>query len=151
MTREIKFRAWDKARNKMTPEQKAAAVLSRVSIFDLVECPLEEIVAQAAKFAGLTILNAYDVGNFQTGVLVASGEKEYRVRLFETFMFCECPGFFFNHKCRHAVYAFSKVDPQSYHRIYDQQSFRIKQDTLNSMILAAPAKKLEYRGSPIPL
>jgi hypothetical protein len=131
---------------QQTPEQFAAEVLTRCSVMDLVEQQPADILRMSERFDGLDVARSGQIGFFNFATVV-SGENAYEVRLFGTFMFCSCPGFFFNHICRHAVYAFSRIDTRSFNRICDQESYTQDREAISSAVYAPPKIKAEKIGN----
>lgn len=137
----------------MTPADHAKLVLSRLSVMDLTELDAEDITRNSENFDGLALVNAGRLSDFFTAARVQSGESIYEVRLFETWMYCECPKFFYHKEgrgCHHAVFAFSQIDPQSYHRIIDQEKFDASFKKIRGAVYAPVERVLEKKGG-IPL
>lgn len=139
--------------SQQSPEQYAAAVLSRSSVLDLREAQPADILRLADKTDGLEILRSGQIGYFNFAT-VSSGERVHEVRLFENWMFCDCEAFYYRvilqystSTCRHAVYAFSQIDPRSFNRICDQERFQQGSDAISAAVYAPPVVKTERIGS----
>lgn len=91
---------------KKSYEKTVSEVLSRFSVQDLVE-QTEESLARGDELFYNAVAALQIINQGETSLIkwwkVQSGEKTYECRRFRNFVFCSCPGFFYNKTvcCKH--------------------------------------------------
>jgi hypothetical protein len=91
---------------KPRPDEQLAeyidAILARYSVFDLREISDDDIERATARLErGQGFIGCVRSGtrNMIDWFEIASGDRVYEIRRFETFWFCSCPGFTFSRSC----------------------------------------------------